>query len=425
MRLIYNILFPLAFIFFIPGMLYKLIRRSGYKKTFMERFAIFSTAKKKIMAEYHGCVWIHAVSVGEGMIAAAMLQEWCEKNPNHKFVLSTTTTTGQELARKKVPDCVEVIYCPIDFLPFVNKVFKLIAPSMLVIFETEIWPNMIAVARQKAVRTVLVNARMSDHSSKGYYRWRIFFRPLLEMFDLIGVQTDQDRERFAAVAPKANIKVMSNMKFDQQVPENIESVDLSGYFGREDCQVLLAASTHPGEEQLIAEVFKRMSADFPALKLVIVPRHAERGSEIAGILKQLNIDFRRRSQDDGTNGEAVTCLLADTTGEMLKLMMVSDVVIMGKSLAGQNEGHNIIEPALLGKPVVTGAVLKNFRFVLNVFKNDGALITIDDDERLEPVLRELFEDAEYRKALGEKARQAVDAHRGATSRTIKTLEEML
>ncbi|QSH41147.1 3-deoxy-D-manno-octulosonic acid transferase [Lentisphaerota bacterium ZTH] len=425
MRFIYNILFPLAFIFFIPGMLYKLLRRPGYKKTFPERFGIYSKERKKALEAYKGCIWVHAVSVGEGVIAAAMLKEWSEVNPGHKFVLSTTTTTGQELARKKVPEGVEVIYCPIDFLPFVNRVFNLLSPRMLVIFETEIWPNMIAVARRRNIRTALVNARMSDHSCKGYYRGRLFFKPLLKMFDLIGVQTAQDRERFAAVAPDANVKVMSNMKFDQQVPQNIAPADLSGYFGREAGQTLLAASTHPGEEQLIAAVFKRMSQDFPALKLVIVPRHAERGTEIAGILKQNGIDFRRRSQDDGTGGETVSCLLADTTGEMLKLMMTSDVVIMGKSLAGQDEGHNIIEPALLGKPTVTGGVLKNFRFVLNVFKNDDAIITIDADEQLEPVLRKLFGNAEYRKTLGEKARQAVNAHRGATSRTIKHLEEML
>ena len=425
MIFIYNLLFPLAFIFFVPGMIVKLIRRPGYKKTFMERFAVFSAERKKRLAEYRGAVWVHAVSVGETVIAAAMIEKWQKVNPERKFVLSTTTTTGQELARKKVPSGVEVIYCPIDFIFFVIKVLRMIKPSMLVIFETEIWPNMIAESKKSGAKLALVNARMSDHSARGYYRWRHFFRPTLEKFDLIGVQTMQDKERFAAVAPNAKIEVMHNMKFDQEVPAGFKSVDLDAYFGIGEHQVLLAASTHPGEEKLIAEVFSQIKNDFPGLRLVIVPRHAERGSEIVRILSDLKLSFRRRSEDDGTEDNNVEVLLADTTGEMLGLMQAADVVIMGKSLAGQNEGHNIIEPALLGKAVVTGNVLKNFRFILNVFKDNNALVTIDCDEQLADVLKELFSDKKRRDELGSKAKQVINTQQGATINTIRSLEVIL
>jgi 3-deoxy-D-manno-octulosonic-acid transferase len=422
MRFIYNLIFPLAFIFFIPGMIVKLIRRPGYKKTFMERFAVFSAERKKRLAEYHGAVWVHSVSVGEAVIATALLAKWRKEYPERKFVLSTTTTTGQELARQKAPEGVEVIYCPIDFIFFVRKVIRLIKPSMLVIFETEIWPNMIVEAKKSGAKVALVNARMSDHSARGYYHWRRFFRPILNKFDLIGVQTRQDLERFAAVAPDANIQVTHNMKFDQQVPEGFAPIDLGAYFGPGEHQILLAASTHPGEERLIASVFSELKNEFPALRLVIVPRHAERGNEIVKILNELELSFRRRSEDDGSEDKAVDVLLADTTGEMLSFMDAADLVIMGKSLAGNTEGHNIIEPALLGKAIVCGNELKNFRFILNFFKDNNALVTIDCDEQLADVLRELFSDKERREKLGLKAQQVIDVQRGATDNTIKYLE---
>ena len=425
MRFIYNLIFPPAFIFFIPGMIIKLIRRPGYKRTFMERFAVFSRERKERLREYRGAIWVHAVSVGETVIAANLIQKWLESSPERKFILSTTTTTGQELARKKAATGVEVIYCPIDFIFFVRKVLRLIQPSMLVIFETEIWPNMIVETKKSGAKVALVNARMSDRSSRGYYRWRHFFNPILNKFDLIGVQTQQDKERFAAVAPDANIQVMHNMKFDQEIPADFKSVDLSAYFGGNEHQILLAASTHPGEEKLIATVFAELKNEFPLLRLLIVPRHAERGSEIVKILKDLRLSFRRRSEDDGSANNDVEVLLADTTGEMLGFMQAADVVIMGKSLAGQNEGHNIIEPALLGKAIVTGNVLKNFRFILNVFKDNNALLTIDCDEQLADVLKELFSDKKRREELGSKARQVINTQQGATNNTIRSLEVML
>ncbi|MFA7232158.1 MAG: 3-deoxy-D-manno-octulosonic acid transferase [Victivallaceae bacterium] len=424
MRFIYNILFPIVFLFFIPGILFKLIRRPGWKKTFGERFALFSPERIRELQKYRGAVWIHAVSVGETMVALSMLQEWRRREPSRKFVISTTTTTGQELARSKAPKDVAVIFCPIDFIFFVLRTLLLIRPSMLVIFETEIWPNMIAEAARYGAKVALVNARMSDKSCRGYYRWRIFFRPMLEHFNVISVQTEADRQRFAAVAPAVRLEISGNMKFDQQVPENLPEAGLEKYFGQGDWQILLAASTHPGEEELIGNVFQTLQTEFPALRLVIVPRHAERGAEIVAVLKKQGISFRRRSVDDGTEENPVKCLLADTTGEMLKFMNAADVVIMGKSLAGQNEGHNLIEPALLGKPIVTGSILKNFRFVLTALKEKAALVTVDSDDKLEDALRELFRDAELRKTLGEKALQAISQHKGATAKTINILEEL-
>ncbi len=425
MKFIYNLLFPVVFLFFLPGLIYKLVRRPGYKQNFAERFGIFSKAKKQRLADARGAVWVHAVSVGETMVALSLIRQWRATNPERRFVLSTTTTTGQALAREHAPGDVVVIYCPLDFFLFVRKLLRLLRPAMLIIFETEIWPNMIYESVAADIPVTLVNARMSDHSSRGYYRFRRVFRPLLEKFAVICVQSEVDRHRFASVSPLANLWVFGNMKFDQHLPDNLIPLDLSGYFGEEKQPIMLAASTHPGEEELIAAAWLQLKNEFPDLRLIIVPRHAERGTEIMHILKKLNIPVRRRSNDPGKGGEPVSCLLADTTGEMLQFMQVADVVIMGKSLAGQNEGHNLIEPALLGKPIVTGSVLKNFRFIFNILKEQEALVVVEQDKQLKKALSDLFRDESCRQTLGKKAKQAINVHTGATEKTINLLEEML
>jgi 3-deoxy-D-manno-octulosonic-acid transferase len=213
------------------------------------------------------------------------------------------------------------------------------------------------------------------------------------------------------------------MKFDQPIPDKLPDLNLGQYFGEQPYLVLLAASTHPGEEELIARVWLKLRSQTPKVKLVIIPRHAERGQEISGILNKLGINFARRTQT--SNPSPVDCLLADTTGEMLAFIKHADAVIMGKSLAGHDEGHNLIEPALLAKPIITGTVLKNFRFVMDTLTQNQALIAVADAEQLETALNNLFTNPEQRQTLGAKAFAAITQHRGAVSQTINSLEKLL
>ncbi|MDD2403525.1 MAG: 3-deoxy-D-manno-octulosonic acid transferase [Victivallaceae bacterium] len=424
MLIIYNLLFPLVFLFFLPGLLWKLWRRPGWKKTFGERFGSFSKKRFEELSALQNVVWIHSVSVGETMIALALLKEWREQYPNHDFVLSTTTTTGQALAREKAPDGVKVIFCPIDFINFVSRTVLIIKPKILVILETEIWPNLIWAVKTHGAKVALINGRMSDHSMRGYRRFRFFFAPTLRRFDLISVQTPVDAERYWAVCADAKVKVNGNLKFDQQIPDNLAKIALEEYFGPGQHLILLAASTHPGEEALICGILPNLLKKFPPLKLILIPRHAERGSDVAAILKKQKLKFCRRSLNE-IPAQPVDCLLADTTGEMLSFMKAADIVIMGKSLAGQNEGHNLIEPALLGKPIITGAVLKNFRFVLETLKNHQALALVDNDSELENIIARLLDNPDLRTELGRKAHEAIAEHKGAVKRNIEQLEEML
>ncbi len=423
-RFIYNLLMPIGFLFYVPGLLLKYRTRSGWKDTFSERFGHFSPERIKELNAYHGAIWIHAVSVGETVVALSLLREYQKLHPQRKFILSTTTTTGQELARKQKPANTAVIFCPIDFLWMVRRTLKVLQPAMLVIFETEIWPNMVMESRKQGIPVALVNARMSDHSVRGYSRARCFFGPLLRQFNLISAQSEADAKRFSTVSPQANVLNTGNLKFDQKAPQNLPPAEFEKYFGDGKHLVVLAASTHPGEEELIVETFKWLQNEFPALKLVLVPRHAERGGDIAAMLERQQMAFARRSRLAAAE-PPVDVLLADTTGEMLRLMNGADVVIMGKSLAGHDEGHNLIEPALLNKPIVTGHQLRNFRFILNVLLQENAVVTVINDADLENQLRKLLSDETLRKELGARAGATIRRHAGATDRTIAELENLL
>jgi len=421
---IYNLLFPVVFLFFLPGLIIKLIRRPGWKKTFAERFGIYGADRVAELKNFHGAVWIHSVSVGETQIALDLIKRWKQLYPERKFVISTTTTTGQQLARDKAGEGTTVIFCPIDFIWIVNRVIRLLQPSMLVVLETEIWPNMINRMAKRTGKVFLINARMSDKSSRGYYRFRWWFGQVLRRFTLIGLQSDTDRDRFQAVCPDAHLMVTGNLKFDRSMPEKLPQIELEEYFGPGRFRILLASCTHPGEEKLIAAAYRKLRSEFDDLRLILAPRHSERGAEVAAVMEELGVKYCRRTK--GRNGaEPVECLVADTTGEMFGFIKLAEIVIMGKSLAGHNEGHNLIEPAMFAKPIVTGSVITNFRFILDVLKKEDAVLTVAADAELEGILRRLLADAAFGVELGRRAEKAISRHRGALDRTINLLENKI
>lgn len=419
-RLLYNILMPLAFLIYLPRLIFRYRTRCGWKETFGERFGLYGSRKKELKS-FRGAIWIHAVSVGEALVALSMIKKYHALHPKRKFVISTTTTTGQELARNNVPENTTVIFCPIDFPWIVGRCLNLLRPAQLVIFETELWPNMITLAKKRQIPVILVNGRLSDRSARGYRRLKLFFAPLLRKFDLILAQSENDAKRFRSVAPDAKVRNGGNLKFDQKLPELIGENLLNTYLG--EGRVILAGSTHPGEEELLVKCYTALKTDFPDLKLALVPRHAERGNDIAEMLKKSSFTFARRSTGAFPQ-EKVDILLADTTGEMAQFMKDADIVVMGKSFAGHDEGHNLIEPALLSKAIVTGPLLRNFRFLLNVMKQAEAVVTANDDE-LTGTLRNLLNNDQLRSELGDRAKRTIGFNGGATNRAIEALEAAL
>lgn len=423
MLFLYRLFFPFVFLFFLPDLIVKLIRRGGWKKTYMERFGCFSKARRNELAAWRGVVWIHAVSVGETNLALTLLNAWnAAGGAARKFILSTTTTTGQEIARKHAPENVKVIFCPVDSFFAVRSALNLLHPAGLVIFETELWPDLILSAKKRGIRTALVNTRISDRSFRGYRRFRFFFAPVLRAFSRICAQTELDRERLLTIAPglEETVKVCGNIKFDQNPPQG-PGFDFSSVFGQKSV-VALAASTHAPEEALILRSFASVRKQRPDLSLAIVPRHAERGADIEKQVLASGFTCFRRSTNSGAEHPDV--FLADTTGELPGFILGADLILMGKTFAGNDEGQNIIEPAVMGKAIICGPKLKNFRQALDALVRADAVRRLENDSALTAAMLELAGNTEKRALLGTRAKSVMAENRGALEKTASMLKEL-
>jgi len=418
--LLYNLCLPIIFVIYLPFYMKKQLKRGGMDAGFWERFGSFAKEKRDKILKQNDLIWIHSVSVGETVAALNFIEKW----PNRSFVLSTTTTTGQAIARKRAPENVTVIYMPIDFRFAIKKAYNLIRPKMLVIFEVEIWPNLLLQANKRDIPVTLVNGRMSDKSYEGFKKHSWFFRPIFNLFSLTCVQSEADAKRFAGVSGDSLEPIVCNtMKFDQAPNTNSAiSIDsIKKFFVTEKPIVFTAASTHPGEEKLIVDIYKKLKERIDNLVFILVPRHVERTPEIETMLKSEDVSYNLFNNSEI---EPSDLLVVNVTGELLSLMSVSDVVYVGKSLAGNEGGHNIIEPAVFGKPVLHGKDMQNFRLVVEAFAEDKSS-TVVSEETFSGVLEELLTNEEKRFSLGKAALQTVKSHSGAIEKTIGKLEDIL
>lgn len=423
MFLIYNLLFPLLFLLYVPFYLVHIFRRGGLTVDYWERFGIFTGEKKRQLRALKNPVWIHAVSVGETVAAVSLVKRMLERNPDEQIAFSCGTSTGFATAKKKMPAGVVVFYCPIDLWWAVWRTVCLVKPRMLAIFEVEIWPNLIRIPFWKGVKMVLINGRMSDHSSRGYAKWRCFFRPIFNSFSQICMQTEEDAARVARVIGQSErLHFCGTMKFDQ-IPDCLttdKAAVLDECFGTEKRVVFIGGSTHAGEEELLAEAYKQLRKEFPELKLVLVPRHQERAGEVTAQLDKMGLTWKLANPTDSLpNKEGMAdVFIVNTTGELMNYFDISDICYVGKSLAGQTGGHNIIEPAIFGKAVVYGHHMENFRQVAEIFRNEKSAIELASEAEMVPTLRKLLKDPEERMNLGRNARATVERHRGAIDATL-------
>ena len=441
----YSILFPLLFGLYFPVYLLKLRKRGNFKRGFGERFGIFSKEKKEKLKSMGHPIWIHAVSVGEAIAAVNFVREWSTLDPEKNFVLSTTTSTGQHIAQTCSSDRVLSIYFPLDIFLCVRNTLQTISPSLIVLFEVEIWPNLIVQAHKKGVKLSLVNCRMSDNSLSGYLKFRWFFENIFNRFSIICTQSEIDATRIRSIVDDGGpcITVCNTMKFDQvfQCHNKDVSQIVRMIFGDSKKTVFAAASTHPGEELVIARIVKSLAREVPKLCTILIPRHVERISEIEKILEREGLksvllsDLRERLSDvnkkKGGEGGGQKfhqgnspILLINTTGEMMDFLAVADIVFMGNSLAGNRGGHNIIEPAILGKPIIFGLGMENFRIVVEKFKENEACLQVEDEVTFEIALRNLLRDPEELRRLGKRSLQTVEKNKGAIRKTISNLQKL-
>src|SRR5882724_10914286 len=369
-------------------------------------------------------IWVHAVSVGELIAVIDLITELTRRFPAYRVVVSTTTAAGQTLARSRFGRN-SVFYFPLDFEFAIRPYLQILRPQLIVIAETEFWPNFLRLAHESGARIAIVNARISDRSYSGYRRFRRFWVKVLQPIDIFLTQTQEDQRRLEDIGAAAErIQVSGNLKFDVSLPPPtaiVSSLRLA-FQQAQAGPVLVCGSTVDGEEPLLLRAFENVLASHPRAVMIMAPRRLERFDEVAQLLQQLGIRFWRRSLWSG-DPIAGGVLLIDSIGELASLYALADVAFVGGSLVPKG-GHNIIEPARHGVPIVVGNHTENFRDIVSLFQSRDAVRVVGPAE-LPLVFLELFSNEPERAALGRRAAETLRSQTGATQKTIEALEKLL
>jgi 3-deoxy-D-manno-octulosonic-acid transferase len=431
MRTLYNILFVVFFALSSPYYFLRMWRRGGWLSGFFERFGYYSR-NLKLEITNRNVIWLHAVSVGEVNLCMQLIRALEQHIPNIKIVVSTTTTTGMTELRRHLPGHISKIYYPIDYRGSVNHALRMISPQAIVLIEAEIWPNFIWRARDFRIPLFLVNARLSDHSYRGYRRLGFLFRPLFASFEGVGAQNKADAGRLREIGcrPEA-VRVVGNLKFDAAKLDGPCRLDVPALLRQigvpPDAPILIGGSTHAGEEIVLADIAQRLRVLFPKLFLVLVPRHFERCKEVGRELRERGVKFIYRNEifkNTRLRGDEVDCLLVNTTGELRFFYEHATVVFVGKSLTAVG-GQNPIEPGAVGKAMVFGPNMQNFTDIAQNFVARNAAIQVRDPEMLENVIAGLLADENRREELGRNALRVVRENLGAVVRTADMISKNL
>lgn len=419
---VYSVLIYCAVPFAFAVVLWRGLRDRGYRQGLGERFGF---GRRVGTADSAGAVWVHAVSLGEMSAAAPLVRALCARYPQSALVLTTATPTGRARARALFGDQVDVRFLPYDMPGAVGRFLARIRPRVALIMETEVWPNLYAGCERRGVPLVLANARLSANSVLRYRRFGGLFRGIFSASSLIATQTDIDAERFvAAGAQSARTRVVGNIKFDLELGAGIADR------GRELRRVMgggrptwIAGSTHAGEEEQVLAAHGELLRTEPQALLLLVPRHPQRFEAVADLLNARALRFTRRSS--GAVPDAATpVVLVDTVGELAALYASADVAFVGGSLVPIG-GHNLLEPAALGVPVLTGPSYANARDIAQLLLARGAALQVADARELAAVLARLLRDPEERRRMGAIGRQAVESNRGSAARLLELIEPLL
>jgi 3-deoxy-D-manno-octulosonic-acid transferase len=423
-RFIYNLLWPLGLVFFLPGYFAKMIRRGGYREKFGQRVGIYDREVRNRLSHQRP-TWLHAVSVGEVNVALKLANALRALEADLHCVLTTTTTTGFALARKTAAPWIEVMYTPLDYWPIMRRAFSVIRPARIVLVEAEVWPNLAAAAHARRIPLALANARLSPRSEQRYRRFRFFVAPTFRFLDLVCVPERRDVERWISLGlARDRIHVTGSIKFDPDVQavSHTAAGSVPDAFSP-DSLVLFGGSTHRGEEEILVRVFLRLREQFPSLRLFIAPRHVERLQEIRAHLGALLLRVTLASETVRDGAADADCILLDTTGELQRWYGIATVVFIGKSLTAHG-GQNPVEPILADKPVVFGPHMENFATLAKTLVSNNAAMQVNDTHSLERTVGVLLRDSEARRRLVENAHAALHEHKGGTARTAKLVHEL-
>jgi 3-deoxy-D-manno-octulosonic-acid transferase len=422
----YSMVLAAGMLLSLPYWLYQILRHGKYRAGLAARLgrvparlmAAASTSRPMPV------IWVHAVSVGEVLAVSGLVGAMRRSFPRHRVLVSTTTDTGQELARKRFGEP-DVFYFPMDFAFAIRPYLQALQPELVVLAETEFWPNFLREAHASGARIAVVNARISDRSWPSYRRFRWALRRMLAHVDLFLAQTSEDSARLQSIgAETERVQITGNLKFDVNLPAPPPVVEsLRRSLAAEGAgPVLVCGSTVEDEEPVLLKAFENVRVGHPRAVMILAPRRPERFDEVAILLQQLGMPSSRRSQ---WRGEALAggVLLVDSIGELAAFYALADVAFVGGSLVPRG-GHNIIEPAQHGVAIVTGSHTENFRDIVALFQSRDAVRIVGVAE-LPLTLMQLLADDGERLALGRRAEQTMRSQMGATARTLGELKMLL
>ena len=420
---LYSILFFLALIASTPWWLLQMLRHGKYRTGWSERLGTVPDRLFNQVAE--NTIWIHAVSVGEVLAVSRTVEELRRQLPGWRVVVSTTTDTGQKLARERFGEN-NVFYLPLD-LPFAVRAYlQALRPKLLVMAESEFWPNLLHWARRSGAKVTVINARVSDRSLPRYLRFRELLRRVMKNIDLFLAQSDEDARRLIQIGALAErVHISGNLKFEVKPHAKPDiAARFAAAIEREEIgPVVVAGSTLEGEESMLLEMFRLVAARYPGALLVLAPRHPERFEAVMSLLAASGLHWQRRSQWDGTKPLAGGVFLLDTIGELASLYEFADIAFVGGSLVPRG-GHNVLEAAQFGAAILVGPHTENFRDIVGVFRKAEALQVVTP-QSLTPTMLRLLENDDEREACGRRAGEVLRSQQGATESTVSALMGLL
>ena len=419
---LYSILLLLALLVSAPWWLLEMLRHGKYRAGLGERLGKVPDRLRNPVAA--NTIWIHAVSVGEVLAISRVIGELRSQLPAWRIVVSTTTDTGQKLARERFGEN-NVFYFPVD-LPFAVRAYlQALGPKLLVLAESEFWPNLLRWARLSGAAVAVVNARVSDRSLPGYLRFQKLLRPVMQNVQLFLAQSEEDARRLVRMgAPAERVQVSGNLKFEVKPPLRPPIAAVFTAIKREENgPSLVAGSTLDGEEAMLVEMFRQVLPRYPKAVMVLAPRHPERFDVVAALLETSGLRYQRRSQWKAGRPTAGDVFLLDSIGELASLYEFAEVAFVGGSLVPRG-GHNVLEAAQFGTPILVGPYTENFRDIVDVFRDADALRVVTPQSLTATVLQ-LLEGPDERAALGRRAFEVMRSQRGATERTVNALLELL
>lgn len=428
--LIYNIIIIAVLPFLLPLFLYRIIFDPAYRNGFGSRLGILPPEIKRDTNNSNR-YWFHAVSVGEVMAAAPLIRIFKERHPNSTIIFSTVTSTGNQTARDQLPEIDHLIYFPFDLIWIMRKTVRIMRPRLFIFFETEIWPNLLTYLKIKGIPSVMVNGRISDRSFKRYKLARLVLKGALDCVTLFSMQTDEDRAKIVSLgADPYKVFNTGNIKYDRAL-ELIRRKG-EGRLTRKDLNisdesiVIVAGSTHQGEEEILIHVFKRILVDFPDAVMIIAPRHLDRLTKIESLVANTGLPYLRRSSIESfpTRTNRGSIIILDTIGELSELYQISTIAFVGGSLVPAG-GHNILEPAVHGKPVLFGPYMNNFREIGRLMIERGGAIKVDDREDLYIRLCNLLSNKDSLERMGREAKRFVIENSGAAEKNMKLIERYI